>query len=47
MTDKEELQDSQHESGAAQKILVADDEASIRRISFKNGWLRCCSSGRW
>ncbi len=32
MTDKEELQDSQHESGAAQKILVADDEASIRRI---------------
>lgn len=32
MTDKEELQDSQHESGATQKILVADDEASIRRI---------------
>ena len=32
MTDKEELQDSQHESGSTQKILVADDEASIRRI---------------
>ena len=32
MTDNEELHDSQSESNAVQKILVADDEASIRRI---------------
>src|SRR5574344_697006 len=32
MTENEELQDSQNESNTAQKILVADDEASIRRI---------------
>ncbi len=32
MADNEELHDSQGESNAVQKILVADDEASIRRI---------------
>ena len=32
MADNEELHDSQSESNAVQKILVADDEASIRRI---------------
>ena len=32
MTVNEELHDSQSESNAVQKILVADDEASIRRI---------------
>ena len=32
MADNEELHDSQGETNAVQKILVADDEASIRRI---------------
>ncbi len=32
MTDKEELHESQGEANTVQKILVADDEASIRRI---------------